>query len=285
MLSSPQPDSQARLEALRLIRRLKCSKSDWPTELARHELRPHLIDALQAIFARQVYKSLAVFAAYTLLISFFSICLTKGTAWIAPVVGMALVAATSNVAISPRYQGRYTLYALTQTDEVRVLGALIGATSYPWAKHSAVIRAIKRLLSRVTDENAGLLNREQQNRLWEIGVTRRIHHDGCDTAFALCTLRALSHIGNSEMLARMQWIGRNYFDQAYPVSVIELARQLTPLMEARIQRQQVPETLLRASNLPANMPDTLLRATSAATPEPPEQLLRASASERPSAEA
>ena len=92
-------------------------------------------------------------------------------------------------------------------------------------------------------------------------------------------LRVLAAIGNRATYARMErfayrsehWVGERY--------AIASARELLPVMQARLQRQQVPETLLRAANVA--QPDTLLRPAHATTSEPASQLLRASTSEHP----
>lgn len=173
----------------------------------------------------------------------------------------------------------YAVYALTQTDDMRVLPTLIQATRQGWGWHPQVRAAILRLLEQVTEEHVGLLNDAAEKRLWKLTMGWQSSNTGYDHEIAISTLRALAAIGNYATLTRIKRYANHseyYLKEGY---VIAAARELTPIMEARLQRQQVPETLLRPADTPTPQPETLLRAAHPATAEPPQQLLRASTAE------
>ena len=179
----------------------------------------------------------------------------------------------------------YSIYALTQTEDVRVLETLILATRYKWGRHPEILNAITRLLEQVTEADAGLLSDRAQQRLWTVGITWQAFAQPYNHARAIRALRALAALGNRATMARMErfaYSSEYFLGERYAKAT---TRDLLPLIEARLQRQQVPATLLRASDITDAQPDTLLRAVTISAPEPTAQLLRASTSERPETDA
>ncbi len=261
------------------LMRLVARSKNWPAEPALRQLTPMQIEALQEYIAarNKQQQKLGVFA---LLVAVLPLALlTFDTAymiWQIVFVAALFQYATLNYAV---VQNRHAVYALTQTDDLRALPTLILATKYKYNAHPQIRSAILRLLPHVTQEQAGLLNNAAQEQLWMIATKHYgslLHTEYEITPHAV---RALAAVGNYAMLTRMkQFVSRSRrfnYEQKLRIMI----QDVLPIMEARLERQQVPETLLRAADVPASAPDTLLRPTFAAPPEPAEQLLRASRSE------
>lgn len=283
-MPNSKPDKASRMEALRLTKHLARLKADWASEPLLSELPPRLIAALQyeiaeADFSRSTLGSLGwiVFACVWGIATVYH----YGWVWY---LALILVLIFGFMRSRNAQTQRYAVYALTQTNDVFVLPTLIKATQQPLGRDPAVIAAIHRLLQQVTETDSGLLNREAQETLWNMAVLPLTLRNNADEAFAFSALQALAHIGDRETLTAMQQIAGH--SAVYPAEhrLNERTRKLVLLMEARLQRQEVPQTLLRASGRPDATPDTLLRAHAAPASEPPQQLLRASASDGGKAE-
>ena len=283
-MSALKPDNASRTEALRLVKHLARLKRDWASEPSLSELPPRLIAALQYEIAESDFSratlgwiSCIVFAGV------WSIAVVYHSDWVWP---LAFISALMFGFMQFRNVNlqRCAVYALTQTNEIFVLPTLLKATQNPLGRDSAVSAAIHRLLQQVTETDIGLLNREAQETLWNMAVLPLTLRNNADEAFAFSALQALAHIGDRETLTAMQRIAGH--SAVYPAEhrLNARTRELVLLMEARLQRQEVPQTLLRASGRPDATPDTLLRAHAAPVAEPPQQLLRASASDAGKAE-
>ncbi len=266
--------------AKELIRRLHHLKRDWPSEPELYELDPRTITALLEYIATE--ETLRPKIAGYLLIFFGAFAIFLGCASLVAAlfpISMALVLLGAFI-YDPGPGQRLATYALTQTDDLRVLPALIQGTRFAWGKHPEVIRAITRLLEHVREADAGLLNGRMQEMLWRLAVPSLYSGEHFDETLPLRTLQALALIGNRNSLRQMQALGATICTYAQHQRISWKALELAPIMEARLLRQEVPETLLRAADMPTSQPETLLRATHPTNTERPQQLLRASQSEQ-----
>ena len=283
-MPNPKPDNASRTEALRLIKRLARLKMDWASEPLLSELPPRLIAALQYEIAEADFSRATLgWISCLVVIGVWGIATVYHSDGVWP---LALISALMVGYMQFRNVNlqRCAVYALTQTSNITVLPTLLLATQHTWGRNPAVTAAIRRLLEQVTETDIGLLNREAQETLWNMAVLPLTLRNNADEAFAFSALQALAHIGDRETLTAMQRIAGH--SAVYPAEhrLNERTRELVLLMEARLQRQEVPQTLLRASGRPDATPDTLLRAHTAPISEPPQQLLRASASDAGKAE-
>ncbi len=272
-------------EAKRLMRLLARRRSHWPAEPMLRQLSPVQVEALQAyIAARETeHRRLALTTLFFMLWALvFGICMGDFKATLFIFMGEGVF---FSLFLSAAKQYRYAVYALTQTDDLRVLPSLIHATRFTWGDHPEIIRAIGRLLEHVTEADAGLLNATMQARLWNMAIPGLGSGERFDEALALHTLHALALIGNRNSLRQMQQLGAYVYTYAIHQRLIWQAQELAPCMEARLQRQEVDGTLLRAANTPTSAPNTLLRPARVVTPESPEQLLRAGTLEHSETEA
>ena len=258
-----------------LVRR----RSQWAAEPCLSHLSPMQIEALLEYIAHRESErgTLRMYVLmYTALPTIFSLGIgIFQHIW----VGLAISVPFFYLLLLVAGEYRYAVYALTQTDDMRVLPTLIQATRHKWGWHPQVRDAILHLLARVTEEHVGLLDDAAQKRLWQAAFEWQTVGENYNHEPALLTLRALAAIGNRATLLRMQRRVHSAMPFHSVPIVVATARELIPAMEARLQWQQAPETLLRAADMPTNAPDMLLRAAHIGTPEPPQQLLRASSGE------
>ena len=280
-------------EAQQLVEHLYALKAEWPSEPALRTLSPQTVDALMKRVAN-TERSLVIpiqmgYMFHTLLPMGLAILVLSipdlswhikqlFTAFMLALIlgGLCFCRRTFYGVMGGKWP--YSVYALTQTDDVRVLETLILATRYKWGRHPEVLSAINRLLEQVTEADAGLLSDRALQRLWTVGITWQTFAQPYNHAGAIRALRALAAVGNRATMARMErfaYSSEYFLGERYAKAA---TRDLLPLMEARMERQQVPATLLRASGIIAQ-PDTLLRAVAISAPAPPAQLLRASTSE------
>lgn len=267
-------------EAKRLMRLLARRRSHWPAEPILRQLSPVQVEALQAYIAsrEKEHRRLALTTLFFMLWALvFGICIGDFKATLFIFVGEG---GFFSLFLSAAKQYRYAVYALTQTDDLRVLPALIHATRFTWDDHPEITRAISRLLEHVTEADAGLLNGNAQEWLWRLAVPSLYSDQPFDETLTLRALQALAFIGNRNSLRQMQTLGAAACTYAHHQRISWKARELAPLMEARLQRQEVPETLLRAADISSSQTETLLRAVPATTLEPLRQLLRASTGEK-----
>lgn len=274
-MSLPTPDAATEKEVRQLLQRLARLKKNWPQEPALRDLSPQMVDnLLKNVDIQNKTRAATPFAIAALTFCTNPLLLYGKFPYtfIAPLV---CIVWGSAFWIELRKQRQFIIYALTQVEEKRVLTALIKATSEDWGMHPKVTRAITRLLPQVTEDDAGLLDRKAQERLWQLALASLNYGRKCNEALAHGALSAFTHIGSRDTLNRM----RNFTLHMtfYPAHrrVYDALQQAIPLMEARLKRQEVPETLLRAAAMPAPVSDTLLRSAQAAPSEPSGQLLRA----------
>ncbi len=267
-----------REEAKPLISTLALMKANWPSEPSLRCLTPRMVDALITSIATDD-KSIAPLKWISLIPCLLFLPLIYTNTFLTSYVVVAYCMCWWMTFVGAKAMPRPAVHALTQTDDIRVLPTLVLATRHDGAQNVYVYNAIFRLLGQVTEEHTGLLNNDAQQHLWTIMMTRHIVTEYSDRELTLRTLRALARVGNNATLARVVRLAYSYKYNGSERYLIDEARNLIPIMEARLERQQVPETLLRAADVPASAPDTLLRSAFTAAPEPAEQLLRASKSE------
>ena len=281
----PVPDKATEQEAARLLKRLAQLIHDWPSEPALRDLSPPMVDALLRYIGKEQsrYEWLLVYpfllwGVWNVFDGKTSLVLT----WL-----LIMMACVNYYIVGHSYfaRQRCAVYALTQIDDLRVLPTLIQATRYSWGQHPQVTRAICRLLQQVTEEHIGLLSQEAQNKLWNLVMPPVSLKTGYEETLAVAALQAFAHVGNQEMLARMQHFARNTALHPHYQQVQEQMEHCLPLMVARLQRQGTAETLMRAASAPTDtQAGVLLRPTvHSATPEPAEQLLRADMSDKDAA--
>lgn len=274
-MSNLTPDAATQQEVQQLLRCVARLKRKWPSEPALRDLSPQMVDTL-LYEAYTLTKARAMtpgfIGAVTIFVCSASVRAGFQFSFVAPLACFAWGAAFWHGLKKAR---RNTAYALTQTEDMRVLPTLIKATSEGWGRHTEVTSAIKRLLSQVTEEQAGLLGPKVQERLWRLAIAPVNFNVECDEALAYGALHAFVHIGDRDTLNRMQKFILHM--TSYPAHryINDAVQSSIPLMIARLQRQEVPTTLLRASHTPIAQPETLLRPAHSTTAEPAEQLLRA----------
>lgn len=299
-MSMEPSEALAAEEVQCLTTRLSDLKAGWPSEPSLRTLSPRMVDALMARFEdteRRLIPAVRMAEGFYTLLPLALITLVlciPGLPWH---IKLLFTAAMLAFPLCLLYfvcwrnlhlvggEWAYTVYALTQTEDVRALETLILATHYKWGRDRAVLSAINRLLEQVTEEHIGLLSDRAQKRLWTIGIAQRTLAGAYPSQVTVYVLRTLAAVGNQATMARMERFATRseyYSGERYAIAA---AQELLPLMKERFQRQSVPQTLLRASDARSTQPDTLLRAVHISTPEPTSQLLRASTTEHPETDA
>ncbi len=278
-MSNPTPDTATQQEVRQLLKRLARLKHKWPSEPALRNLNPQMVEALLKHMQAKIETDMNVRFCMLLMFVVFVFGDNRHVPHIAAFTGSAyfLLGLPTQILLDRKH--RFTVYALTQTDDMRVLPLLIKATSEGWGRHLEVFSAIKRLLPQVAEQQAGLLDRKAQERLWQLAIAPINFKVECDETLAYGALHTFVHIGDRDTLNRMrQFVLHMTF---YPANrrINDALQASIPLMEARLQRQEVPATLLRPSDTPTASPDILLRPAHTITAEPADQLLRAANSE------
>ena len=259
-----------------LINRLGHLKRDWPGETALRRLDSRTIEALLQFILAQDKARLTAYWPIILLMLFGVLILAMVLHVFTLGILIPILLCSLLLHHEPSRLQRIATYALTQNNDVRVLPALIKATRQEWGRHPEVFRALERLLKLVREEHFGLIDAARQNQLWFLAVAPLEYSQHYNEPLALDALRALARIGNAGILIKMQRLAEQTARREPHRRVIKAARELAPLMETRLERQKVPQTLLRAADMPTSQPETLLRPACAADAEPAEQLLRAS---------
>ena len=274
-MSLPTPDVVTEKEVRQLLKRLVWLKKNWPQEPALRDLSPQMVETLLNYSAKQNRKTMycvntavGLIAIMASAQTFIPLQKTIAIEAVFMICGLILLMPMTRKRIN-------NIYALTMTSDLRVLPTLVQATNYSGGEHPDIAAAITRLLPLVTEDHAGLLNRKAQESLWHLAIAPLIFKHECDEALACGALHAFTCIGSRDTLNRMRNVIRPRWLAPSHRRVYDALRQAIPLMEARLKRQEVPETLLRAAAMPASHSETLLRPAHTVTPELPEQLLRA----------
>ena len=277
-MSLPTSDAATVKEIRQLLKRLVRLKKNWPQEPGLRDLSPQTAEALLKYLQSKLEIDMYVRACMLLLFAMYVFGNSNHARYTTVLTASGCILWGIPTRMLLERQKRYAVYALTQTQDVRTLPTLIKATSNAWGMHPEVISAITRLLPQVTEENADLLDRKAQERLWHLALASLNYKRECDEALACGALHAFTCIGNRDMLYRMQYFELHMTFYPAQRRVYDALQQTIPIMEARLKRQEVPDTLLRAAAMPASHSETLSRSTQAAMPQPPNQLLRAGVS-------
>jgi hypothetical protein len=293
-------EALAREETNRLIKRLSAQKSEWPSEMSLRTLNPQVVDSLITRFAEiegievsdvKTGLLLSLLIPLELALCWILFSVLPDRRWLAHTIMAAMLALFGLgctwlcIHAGPGRKLPYMVYALTQTDDVRVLETLIVATHYKWGRHPEVIKAVNRLLEQVTEADAGLLNDRAQERLWTIGIAPQTLSDAYDPQTATVALQALAAVGNHATLTRMeQYVAPSLYSVGERHS-IDAVRRALPIIQARLKRRQDHETLLRAADVTDVQNHLLLRTVQTPVVEPPHELLRPPTAERPEPDA
>ena len=286
-MPSFDPHSEYRSRADQIIKRLQQSGRDWPCAPELQHIGDRTVDELLDIITHEEEKAAehqfsVLFALMLSLLAWCVVIFRSVQMWSLAMLGTVICLSLNRDAVRSTDRRRYAVYALTQTHETRLLVLFIQATRFSWGRHPEILCAITRLLEQVTEAHSGLLSDAEQEQLWQLAVPMAssglpLNESLVDEELALSTLRALACIGNKNTYLRLSRLARRPMGYTRLRYIIGAARDLAPLMDARLQRHEVPATLLRASTLPPPAPDNLLRPAQTTASEPPEQLLRAGA--------
>ncbi len=190
MLRPPaNPPYQSKAEEL--IEALRRRKDDWPAEPGLQNIGPRTTDELLDIIRYEKSRAgqelcvvLLLFMLLPMILRVYCALSSQSGSCCSSGVLMPLMIVKPNVRL------RYAVYALSQTNDLRVLQTLILATRSSWGCHPQVIAAIERLLKQVTTEHAGLLNSDAQYRLRALALPPLDHISYYNEPLAMRTLHA-----------------------------------------------------------------------------------------------
>ena len=293
---TPTSDAVPEQQARQLIKRLRRLRGKWPSEPTLNNLRPQTVDALIRMADRDVRNPAWILLFSVMALGLFSALVIAGLLLHRePLMFLGGYLMLADTLLTPviyasvvgvrNHQRKYAVYALTQTNDVRVLNTLIQPAYTRWGRHPEVTRAITRLLEQVSEWHTGLLTPYAQLHLWNLAIKPAVTSPHFDAHFASEALRALACVGNGTMLMQMKELANQRREGASRNDLVLAAQQYVPYMEDRFKRQAVPATLLRAADVPTSQPETLLRAALPTSTEPTAQLLRAATSETQSPDA
>ena len=159
--------------------------------------------------------------------------------------------------------------ALANYDDARVIGPLAeGLELDDNYTRGVAAAALRRLLPRVRASDAGLVSREHLQKLY-----RALSSD--DLNLVLAVLHGLEQIGDEEAIPHVEKLTtRPAFSQAER-NVRAAANDCLPGLQARLGRQGVGATLLRAASSPVGDEEDLLRPAARSALSSGEPLLRA----------
>jgi hypothetical protein len=160
---------------------------------------------------------------------------------------------------------------LAEQDDIRIVGALAEARSFPIAQE-AVTQALIRLLPRMKASDAHLLNAEQKKALYT-GLA------STEEALILTILKSLEQIGDGSALPYVEKLAYPSEKAKVSEEVQEAARACLPFLTERAAEEQNRSTLLRASDGITTQPGELLRPAAATEETDPKLLLRATQQE------
>ena len=138
------------------------------------------------------------------------------------------------------------LRQLEDLQDSRAIPVLIDSIEVSFgAKVQAVRSLLTQLLAQLTSADAGLLNRSQLAAL-----RRELELETYNTTldYALVIVAALAHIGNQETANRLRELIKRGAVTERQQHIRQAAEQWLPVLEARLVREGVSGTLLRASS-------------------------------------
>ena len=152
------------------------------------------------------------------------------------------------------------LKLLEELQDIRAVPGLVSAIENSFgAKAQALRSLLTQLLPQLTSADAGLLNRSH------LAVLRReleLEQYNTTLEYSLAIVSALSHIGNQETAQRLQELIKRGAITERQQFIRQAAEQSLPILEARLAREQVSGTLLRASEASPNTTELLHPAIS-----------------------
>lgn len=134
---------------------------------------------------------------------------------------------------------------------------------------SAAARALPFVLARITSEQYGQIPAATM-----VGLLAAL--DTCDENLAVSIVNAFALVGDSKVLSAVQRLAAGNGRAAREERVYQAAQRALPLIQTRVENARAPQTLLRASSVPATPQEQLLRPVEEQTPHDPLELLRAS---------
>jgi hypothetical protein len=136
------------------------------------------------------------------------------------------------------------------------------------ADQRATAQGLTHLLPRLRADDTATLD-VAAKRLMNHALTRP------DVDLILAVLSALEQVGDASAIPNVRKLANKGGIAAKELRVQEAARACLPLLLARAEQQQSPQTLLRAASAESINSDTLLQPASGNVNAAPEQLLRA----------
>lgn len=166
---------------------------------------------------------------------------------------------------------------LSTVEDTRFLGPILTILGEPYLGDEEIEfswkpnleAALKRILPRVRPEQASLLTERQKSMLLVLLSMPYI-----DVELTLCTLSALSQIGDARALSTVQRLADANAITPKTRKVRDAARACLEHIRLRVELARQSQTLLRASCLDPDPPEQLLRPMITYPTTPPEQLLR-----------
>jgi hypothetical protein len=155
---------------------------------------------------------------------------------------------------------------MARYQDLRVVGPLAAALLLPddETRHLAAL-ALRHLLPRLRADHADLLNEPQRNVLYRC-LRRR------DIELSVAILKALEQVGDAKAVSHVERLA----DTAERVDprVRKAAEECLPYLLIRIERENAPRILLRASSNADTAPETLLRTVAREGDRDASRLLR-----------
>lgn len=216
----------------------------------------------------------AIFVLFVL----FQYYLATPVAWgLIPVLGLLAIALSRMCAVTPAQVE--AIRVLAALDDVRTVGPLLEALEWRDLATFTGVRALAtqalyRLLPRLQPEHADLLDNRQLACLYRL---LRHHPSDDQTELIVALLGAVAQIGDARAVAQLERMTRDNGGPP-PRQRVRLTAQET-LTQLRQRLDRAPGSLLRAASDVAS-PNLLLRPATGAAVTDPQQLLRASQTDK-----
>lgn len=210
---------------------------------------------------------------------FFQFYLATPLAWgLIPVLGLLFVGLARLCAATPvQVEAIRVLAAL---DDVRTVGPLLEALEWRdmatfTGVHALASQALYRLLPRLQPEHAGLLDDRGRACLYRL---LRHHPSDDHTELIVALLGAVAQVGDARAVSQLERMTRDRGGPPPRQRVRQKAQEA--LTQLRRRLESAPDSLLRAASDTASTEMLLHPATASFTTGDPQQLLRASQTER-----
>jgi hypothetical protein len=186
---------------------------------------------------------------------------------------MALIGANESLRKNHQRTRAITLQRSEGVKDAGTLLGLYGRMPYFSPARQSLRATLIRLLPRFQASDIPPL---AENRRRELVTMLR----STDTDMVVAILQAMEQIGGDEALPSVRALAEEQWSAKRNNAVRQAAQHCLPILQARLQQQNNPQTLLRSTSAPN---DTLLRAAEGtpAVEADPQQMLRASQSDPP----